>query len=177
MKNFIVYNSPTGPLRIVENGIGITNIDFLTNKSENPAEMEEKESLLLQTAAKQISEYFSGKRTRFDVKLDLYGTDFQKRVWNVLCTIPYGETRTYKQIAECAGCPKGARAVGFANHCNPVSIIVPCHRVIGADGSLTGYAAGLTIKQMLLDFEQQNLFVFNTQLTDKKNDPPPLPDS
>ncbi|MDR0699233.1 MAG: methylated-DNA--[protein]-cysteine S-methyltransferase [Tannerella sp.] len=168
MKHFIIYNSPAGSLRIVENGTGITNIDFLTNKPENPAEAEEKETFLLQTAAKQLSEYFAGKRTHFDVKLDLHGTDFRKRVWNVLCTIPYGETRTYKQIAECAGCPKGARAVGLANNRNPVSIIVPCHRVIGANGSLTGYAGGLNIKQILLDIEQRNQFIFKAKPIGKK---------
>ncbi|MDR1379982.1 MAG: methylated-DNA--[protein]-cysteine S-methyltransferase [Tannerella sp.] len=154
MKNFIIYNSPAGPLRIVENGAGITNIDFLTNRPENPDGAEEKETPPLRETVKQLAEYFAGRRTRFDVKLDLHGTDFQKRVWNALRTIPYGETRTYKQMAEYAGCPKGARAAGMANNRNPVSIIVPCHRVIGADGSLTGYAGGLNIKRMLLDIEQ-----------------------
>ena len=101
-----------------------------------------------------MSEYFAGKRTTFDVPLDAQGTDFQKRIWKALCTIPYGETRSYQQIAAIAGCPKGARAVGMANNRNPVSIIIPCHRVIGADGSLTGYAAGLPNKLKLLQLEK-----------------------
>jgi methylated-DNA-[protein]-cysteine S-methyltransferase len=155
MKNFILYNSPIGCIRIVEDGTGITNIDYLTNKPANPEGAEEKETPLLKNTVKQLIEYFEGKRIFFDVKLNLHGTDFQKRVWNTLCTIPYGETRSYKQIAEHADCPKGARAVGMANNRNPASIIVPCHRVIGADGSLTGYAGGLNAKQILLCIEQQ----------------------
>ncbi|MDR1524508.1 MAG: methylated-DNA--[protein]-cysteine S-methyltransferase [Tannerella sp.] len=157
MKHFIIYNSPTGLIRIVEDGTGITNIDYLTSKPENPAGAEEKETPLLKNVVRQLAEYFEGKRTSFDVKLNMHGTDFQKRVWNALCTIPYGETRTYGQIAEYAGCPKGARAVGMANNRNPVSIIVPCHRVIGAGGALTGYAGGLDIKQTLLNIERQRL--------------------
>ncbi|MDR1115952.1 MAG: methylated-DNA--[protein]-cysteine S-methyltransferase [Tannerella sp.] len=155
MKKFILYNSPVGCIRIVEDGTGVTNIDYLTNKLANPEEAEEKETLLLKNTVKQLAEYFEGKRISFDVKLNLHGTSFQKRVWNALCAIPYGETRSYKQIAEYAGCPKGARAVGMANNRNPVSIIVPCHRVIGADGSLTGYAGGLNAKQTLIHIEQQ----------------------
>jgi methylated-DNA-[protein]-cysteine S-methyltransferase len=153
MKSFIIYNCPAGLLRIVENGTGITNVDYLTNSPENPAGAEEKETPRIADTVKQLTEYFAGKRFLFDVELDPHGTDFQKRVWNALRTIPYGETRTYKQIAEYAGCPKGARAAGMANNRNPISIIIPCHRVIGADGSLTGYAGGLNIKQLLLDTE------------------------
>jgi len=153
MKHFIEYNSPVGAIRIIENGKAITSLKFVVNNPVPPSDAEEKETPLLKEAIQQLSEYFAGKRTVFDIPLETQGTDFQKRVWNALRTIPYGETRTYMQIAVITECPKGARAVGMANNRNPVSIIIPCHRVIGADGSLTGYAAGLPIKQKLLDLE------------------------
>lgn len=101
----------------------------------------------------QLDLYFDGKLKQFDLPLKPVGTDFQKKVWRMLMTIPYGETRTYKEIAELAGNPQAFRAVGMANNNNPIAIIVPCHRVVGADGSLTGYAGGTDIKQWLLDHE------------------------
>lgn len=102
----------------------------------------------------QLSEYFEGRREHFDLPLLLHGTEFQKKVWNALCQIPYGQTRTYKQIAEYIDNPKACRAVGMANNKNPLMIIVPCHRVIGSNGSLTGYAGGLDIKEELLSIEK-----------------------
>ncbi len=102
----------------------------------------------------QVDEYLQGKRKNFDIRFRLEGTEFQKEVWNALLEIPYGETRSYKQIAEAIGNPKAVRAVGMANNRNPILLIVPCHRVIGADGSLTGYAGGLEMKQYLLDLER-----------------------
>ena len=156
MKHFFEYNSPVGAIRIIDNGKAITSIKFVINNPVPPSDTEEKETTLLQEAIQQLSEYFAGNRTVFDIPIEVQGTDFQKRVWNALCTIPYGETRTYKQIAGLAACPKGARAAGMANNRNPISIIIPCHRVIGADGSLTGYAAGLTIKQKLLNLESSD---------------------
>lgn len=104
-------------------------------------------------ARAQLDEYFAGERLDFNVKLDLRGSDFQRKVWDALLTIPYGETRSYGEIAKQIGRPDRARAVGAANGQNPVSIIVPCHRVIGADGSLTGYGGGLHRKRLLLDLE------------------------
>jgi methylated-DNA-[protein]-cysteine S-methyltransferase len=104
-------------------------------------------------AVEQLEQYFAGERVEFDLELDMRGTDFQKDVWNALLTIPYGETRSYGQIAKQIGRPDRARAVGAANGSNPVSIIVPCHRVIGSDGSLTGYGGGLDRKRWLLEHE------------------------
>ncbi len=101
----------------------------------------------------QLIEYFDRKRTQFDLDLDLYGTSFQKLVWKSLLTIPYGEVRSYKEIAKLINMPKSVRAVGGANHNNPISIIVPCHRVIGSNGNLVGYGGGLEIKHFLLELE------------------------
>jgi len=111
-----------------------------------------------ETAAcrQQVEEYFAGKRTRFTLPLDLRGTTFQKLCWLALLEIPYGETRSYADIARSIGRPQACRAVGLANHDNPVVIVVPCHRVIGSDGRLTGYGGGLDVKRRLLDFERQH---------------------
>jgi methylated-DNA-[protein]-cysteine S-methyltransferase len=102
---------------------------------------------------KQVEEYCAGKRTEFDVELAPTGTEFQRAVWNALLEIPYGETRSYGEVARAIGQPKAARGVGSANHANPIGLIVPCHRVIGADGSLTGYGGGLPLKRALLAHE------------------------
>jgi methylated-DNA-[protein]-cysteine S-methyltransferase len=102
---------------------------------------------------KQVEEYCAGKRTDFDLELAPTGTEFQRAVWNALLEIPYGETRSYGEVARAIGQPKAARGVGSANHANPIGLIVPCHRVIGADGSLTGYGGGLPLKQALLAHE------------------------
>ena len=103
----------------------------------------------------ELEEYFSGKRKHFDIPIKAEGTDFQKRVWEELTKIPYGRTISYKKLAENIGNPKAARAVGMANNKNPVAIIITCHRVIGSDGSLTGYAEGLELKKYLLDLESR----------------------
>jgi methylated-DNA-[protein]-cysteine S-methyltransferase len=105
----------------------------------------------------QLAEYFDGTRTEFDVPLSLRGPDFERRVWHELCRIPYGQTRSYGEIAAAVGDPSAARAVGTANARNPIAIIVPCHRVIGADGSLTGFGGGLERKRTLLDLEALTL--------------------
>lgn len=118
-------------------------------------EGENKQTRLLVQAAGQLDEYFTGKRKEFDLPLAAKGTLFQKKVWNTLCTIPYGETRSYKDIAIQIGNAKACRAVGMANHNNPIGIIVPCHRVVGADGKLVGYAGGLDRKQFLLELERK----------------------
>lgn len=103
----------------------------------------------------QLQEYLSGKRKSFEFPYELHGTPFQKKVWNALCEIPYGETRTYGEIAKAVGNPKACRAVGMANHNNPMTIVVPCHRVIGANGKLTGYGGGLDMKEYLLELEKK----------------------
>ena len=114
-------------------------------------------------ARAQLEQYFSGTRTIFDLPLTYSGTDFQKAVWEKLHAIPYGCTKSYKQIAESTGRPAASRAVGGAVHVNPIAIIIPCHRVVGADGSLTGFAAGLTIKQKLLDLEASSKAAHSTK--------------
>ena len=113
------------------------------------------ETPLIRQAAEQLQDYFAGRRTVFDLPLDEEGTPFQRRVWGALCDIPYGTCRTYGEIARAIGAPGAARAVGMACNRNPWMIVVPCHRVVGAEGRLTGYAYGLTCKKMLLDLERQ----------------------
>jgi len=115
------------------------------------------ETPLIKKAALQIEEYLIGKRKKFSLPLFMQGTEFQKDVWKALQSIPYGETRSYKDIAVQIGRPKAMRAVGLANNRNPISIIVPCHRVIGHDGKLVGYAGGLKLKQKLLDMEKSHI--------------------
>ena len=114
----------------------------------------EKETSLTKEAYAQLSEYLNGKRKTFDLPFKMRGTQFQLQVWNALLDIPYGETRSYKQIAEAIGNPKAVRAVGMANNRNPLLIIVPCHRVIGKNGSLVGYGEGLEMKEFLLRLEK-----------------------
>ena len=116
-----------------------------------------QETTLIKEAHQQLSEYLKGERKSFDLPLRMKGTDFQQRVWNALLGIPYGETRSYKQIAEAIGNPKAVRAVGMANNRNPLLIVVPCHRVIGADGKLVGYGAGIEKKEFLLRLEKSLL--------------------
>ena len=115
------------------------------------------ETPLINEAYRQLSEYLLGERKRFDLPLNPQGTVFQQQVWKALCDIPYGETRSYKQIAEAIGNPKAVRAVGMANNRNPLLIVVPCHRVIGANGKLVGYAAGIEKKEFLLKLEKSLL--------------------
>ena len=147
MKKIYYYNTCIGRIGIAEeNGI-ITNVTFADKKWK----VEETETI--KKAKKQLDEYFEGKRKNFDLPTKLEGTEFQLKVWNELKKIPYGHTASYKEIAEAVGCPNGYRAVGMANNRNPIAIIYPCHRVIGADGSLTGYGGGIGIKEKLLSLE------------------------
>jgi|SRR5579862_1946714 len=132
--------------------VGIREVDSLLLKLRRAHELQLCPAAL-QLVASQIDEYFAHRRTAFELELALEGTTFQKRVWDELCRIPYGTTISYGELAKRVGVPKGARAVGSANGSNPVSLIVPCHRVIGASGTLTGYGGGLPIKQALLSFE------------------------
>lgn len=149
---FTVLDSPIGLLTLAEKDGGITHLLFGRDIPEGYAE---GESELLARGAGELREYFAGERREFDLPLKPSGTEFRLRVWAALRDIPYGETRTYKDIAIAAGCPGGFRAVGMANHDNPISIIVPCHRVIGSDGRLTGYGGGLTAKEFLLGLERK----------------------
>ena len=138
-------------LRIKTNGDTVFSISAVTE--DNYTESDSK-SDIIQVIKRQLQEYFEGKRKKFDIKFDTtQGTDFQRRVWQALRDIPYGETRTYGEIAKIVGSPKGARAVGMACNKNPLLIITPCHRVIGSTGSLTGFACGINIKKLLLDIE------------------------
>jgi methylated-DNA-[protein]-cysteine S-methyltransferase len=153
MKNVFHYNYPIGGVGIAEQDGAISLVFF--EGREDVSGYGRSETPLIKEAARQLDEYFAGKRTAFDLPLSLGGTEFQASVWNALLTIGYGETRSYKDIAAQIGRPRAVRAVGSANHHNPVAIIVPCHRVIGHDGSLTGYGGGLHVKQFLLDLEKR----------------------
>ena len=160
-KRQIIYDSPVGRLCIEEDCLGICRINrlpFLKGElSAKQTEGDNTASPLLCEAIAQLNQYFSGERKDFNLPLSLNGTEFQKKVWNALQKIPYGETDTYGGIAAKIGSPKASRAVGMSNNKNPIMIIVPCHRVIGANGSLTGYAGGLEMKKYLLDLEKASL--------------------
>ena len=143
-----------GKLTLVSTDNGLAPIHF---GSRVPRVVLDAESN--RVTIRQVEQYFQGKRTKFDFPLDLDGTPFQLAVWKELLNIPYGQTRTYGEIAKRLGKPGAARAVGMANHDNRIPIVVPCHRVVGHDGSLTGYAGGLHIKQQLLRIETRTLFL------------------
>ncbi|RON85727.1 methylated-DNA--[protein]-cysteine S-methyltransferase [Pseudomonas fluorescens] len=153
---FITLPSPVGELKLVANGSRLAAI-LWENDKPNRVRLgpmtEDPGNPVLRKTARQLEEYFSGSRNHFDLELDFVGTDFQKKVWAALLTIPFGETRTYSQIAEQIGNPTAVRAVGAANGRNPISIVAPCHRVIGASGKLTGFAGGLEAKEWLLVLE------------------------
>lgn len=147
---FDVFETIIGPVYIREDGGSIKEVGF-----GRGCEDETAPSPLTDEAKRQLLEYFSGKRRAFDLPLDPEGTEFQRAVWQALCRIPYGETRSYADIARDAGRAKAFRAVGQANHNNPIAIIIPCHRVIQSGGSLGGYAGGIEIKKRLLTLEKQ----------------------
>ncbi|MDR2741256.1 MAG: methylated-DNA--[protein]-cysteine S-methyltransferase [Treponema sp.] len=153
MKNQFFYEFPVGALGIAEEDGAITGVFFGRDKILPGFAV--AGTPLIEKAAAQLAEYFDGRRRSFDLPLAPGGTDFQVAVWDALLTIPAGETRSYQEIARRIGRPKAVRAVGMANHRNPVVIIVPCHRVIGKDGGLTGYGGGLPLKQYLLDLERR----------------------
>ena len=143
-----------GKLTIMEKNGKIVRIKL--NRPPEPAiHAVEEETSLIAEAVSQLSAYFEGRLKTFDLPLDMSGTPFRMKTWEALKTIPYGETRSYGDIARQISQPKACRAVGMANHNNPVAIVVPCHRVIGSDGSLTGYGGGLPIKRQLLDLEKR----------------------
>jgi methylated-DNA-[protein]-cysteine S-methyltransferase len=153
MKSVFYYDFPIGPVGIIEEDGAISGLFFHNKKDTTVSAAATTETPLIKKAAAQLNEYFDRKRKVFDLPLLLRGTNFQVTVWKALQTIPYGETRSYKDMAVLAGNPKACRAAGMANHRNPIAIIVPCHRVIGSDGSLTGYAGGLEVKRYLLELE------------------------
>lgn len=154
LKNIYPYDTVIGRIYVADNGRAIAGV-FLPGNAV-PAGIPQNETDVIKRAAVQITEYLSGRRREFDVKVEPEGTDFQKRVWAALRTIPYGHTCSYSHIAHIAGNPKACRAVGMANNRNPVSIIIPCHRVIGKSGALVGYGGGLELKKCLLDIEAAN---------------------
>ncbi len=152
------YKTPIGTAKIVGNENGINAVSVI----EDEIKTSEVIPKYLQNCVQQLNEYFNGTRTTFDLKLNPQGTDFQQRVWNELLNVPFGKTRTYLEQSKKIGDVKAIRAVASANGKNPIWIIIPCHRIIGSDGSLTGYAGGLWRKKWLLEHEnpsmQQSLF-------------------
>ena len=159
MKYFSYCSSPLGDMQMIEENNSLTHLNLSVNQilpADFPkGSITQKDTPLISSAKRQLDEYFQGNRKSFDLPLAPSGTQFQQKVWNALCTIPYGETRSYKEIAAQIQNPKGCRAVGMANNRNPIMIIIPCHRVIGSNGSLVGYAGGLDIKQWLLAHEKR----------------------
>lgn len=152
-----VLPSPVGPLRLVARADALVAVLWPEDddRVRLVSEPVPGSNPLLERAARQLDDYFAGSRRSFDLPLDPNGTDFQKQAWSALCEIPYGETSTYAKQAAAIGRPRAVRAIGSANGRNPLSIIVPCHRVVGADGKLTGFAGGLDTKRWLLDHERR----------------------
>lgn len=154
---FSIMRSPVGRLKLVASDGGLAGVLWEHDKVQRVPHLknafEHANHPVLLEARRQLEEYFQGKRKQFDLKLDFVGTDFNKKIWNILLTIPYGETRTYGEIARQIEAPRAVRAVGTANGRNPISIIAPCHRVIGSNGKLTGFAGGLEAKAYLLRLE------------------------
>ncbi|OCT16040.1 hypothetical protein A8709_10515 [Paenibacillus pectinilyticus] len=164
--SYTEIHTPIGPLVLVASPQGLCKVEFGTFEENRERreqwarrwygeyELSENTDEQLTSIAQQLTQYFTGERKSFEGVMDLQGTDFQKRVWQALQTIPYGETASYKHIAEAIGSPKAVRAVGGANNQNPIPVIIPCHRIIGASGDLVGYGGGLPTKVHLLDLEQ-----------------------
>jgi methylated-DNA-[protein]-cysteine S-methyltransferase len=154
---FKIIPSPVGELKLIASDTGLVAILW---KNDNPKRMkvgtsvEKQDHPVLLETERQLQEYFAGRRKSFSLKLDLQGSKFQNNVWQALLGVPFGETRSYGQLARQLGSPRAMRAVGAANGRNPISIIVPCHRVIGASGKLTGFAGGLETKAHLLELER-----------------------
>ena len=165
MDKAYIYQTKIGRILIKENSGCITEVSLLSAQEDNILEddfisyhqkSELVETHLIKETAMQFGEYLDGGRKVFEIPIRLEGTEFQVKVWEALMMIPYGETRSYRQIAEQIGNTKACRAVGRANHNNPIICIIPCHRVIGTDGKLVGYGGGLPVKEYLLNMEKQN---------------------
>ena len=153
-RSAVQIDTPIGPLRLVAEAGRLAELELPPPRGERPPPpTDEADRRLLDEASAQLETYFAGERKQFDLPLAMAGTPFQQRVWRELCEIPYGETISYGELARRVGKPGSARAVGLANGRNPVAIIVPCHRVIGSNGKLTGYGGGLDRKAWLLDHE------------------------
>ena len=153
---FKLMDSPVGPLRLLATDKGLAGIWFergRQGRTRPRGDVEDARHPVLLEAERQLREYFAGRRRAFDLKLDFAGTPFQRSVWKALLTIPFGQTRTYGEIAKQVGRPSASRAVGAANGRNPVAIVAPCHRVIGSTGALTGFGGGLDVKERLLRLE------------------------
>ncbi len=160
-------DSPVGRLKLVASDKGLVAVLW---QNDRPSRVrldelaEDDRHPVLLKAERQLGEYFAGKRKEFSIALDMRGTPFQKNVWEALLAIPFGETRSYGQLAKQLGNPNATRAVGAANGRNPLSIIVPCHRVIGSTGKLTGFGGGIDTKAHLLSFEQKNRTLFRNEV-------------
>lgn len=152
--DFITFDTPVGLMGLRGEGRAVTEL-YLPGRPMPP--VAQHESPVLRKAYEQLMEYFERKRKVFDFPMEPRGTEFQRRVWNALTEIPWGETRSYADIAAALGKPKAVRAVGGANHHNPIAIFIPCHRVVGKNGSLTGYGGGLPLKEYLLKLEGVSL--------------------
>ena len=158
--NYLDIESPIGRLRLIADGDLLVGIVFERGRDAARAAardeqgFENRSSPVLERTRRQLEEYFTGQRQTFDLPLDPRGTEFQRRVWQRLTSIAYGDTTTYGALARELGDPGASRAVGLANGSNPIPIVIPCHRVIGADGSLTGFGGGLPVKAALLDLER-----------------------
>lgn len=151
--NRFIYNSQYGEILIEGNGESIIKIQLIDETTDTNNLYETQ---LIRLAYNQLMEYFGGKRQDFDFPIDPAGTEFQNRVWNAIVKVPYGQTRSYKDIAEFIENPKAYRAVGLANNKNPIQIVIPCHRIIGSNKKLVGYRGGLEIKEKLLQLEKKN---------------------
>lgn len=158
--------TPIGELTLVATDKGLTAVLWENDNTERvhlPRIESSTKHPILRTAEMQLQEYFDGRRKNFQLPLEFCGSEFQTKVWRSLQTIPYGETRSYSELANVIGSPKSCRAVGGANGRNPISIVVPCHRVIGANGKLTGFAGGIKTKSYLLNLEKTILRMFKVQ--------------
>ncbi|GMB01829.1 methylated-DNA--[protein]-cysteine S-methyltransferase [Pelosinus sp. IPA-1] len=152
MRSIFFYQTAIGKIGIMENGKAITNVIF--REDNVPKDAIVKETSLIKEAGQQLNDYLASKRRSFSLPLAPEGTEFQQKVWKALQDIPCGEIRSYGEVAKRIGQPKAARAVGMANNKNPILIFIPCHRVVGANGKLVGYAAGLDVKEHLLKLER-----------------------
>ena len=156
MTRYARYESPLGPMFATAEEDGITHVEFAGAKyapEARPDWVEDPQAPDLAACGRQLAEYFAGTRTGFDLPLAPRGSDFQQRVWREIARVPYGETISYAELAKRAGAPGQARAAGAATGRNPVGVVIPCHRIVGSDGSLTGYAGGLDRKRVLLELE------------------------
>src|SRR5882724_533053 len=152
------FDSPVGSLLLAGSSAGLKLVSFGAGNRARSVDPEwQVDNAAFVEVVAQLQAYFGGKRKNFELDLVLEGTDFQKKVWTALQEIPYGETISYKKLAESVGSPKAVRAVGAANGANPMPIIIPCHRVIGNDGSLTGFGGGLPLKKRLLELESRQM--------------------